>query len=242
MDQHQFQSDIDHTHVCRVGAWSISVWLPSALNLRSSELSRVFRMFRHLGWRSKCTPATTWGITTIPLLQNSAVVMMTVLSRQLWHRRWSLWQLPVPPVPTNLALRPFSGFREVWIPVVGGHCVWLVTSLQWRHNGELASQITTHCLLNRLLERRSKKTSKLRVTGLCAGNSPVTGEFPAQMASNAENISIWWRHHVCVPNHLVPHCTDLSDIVSNSPPNMVIEAWPRIHVDFGARNMYLRQG
>ena len=22
-----------------------------------------------------------------------------------------------------------------------------------------------------------------------------TGEFPAQMASNAENISIWWRHH-----------------------------------------------
>ena len=40
------------------------------------------------------------------------------------------------------------------------------------------------------------KTSKLRVTGLCAGNSPETGEFPAQMASNAENVSIWWRHHV----------------------------------------------
>ena len=28
------------------------------------------------------------------------------------------------------------------------------------------------------------------------GNSPGTGEFPAQMASNAENVSIWWRHHV----------------------------------------------
>ena len=25
--------------------------------------------------------------------------------------------------------------------------------------------------------------------------SPVTGEFPAQRASNAENVSIWWRHH-----------------------------------------------
>ena len=24
---------------------------------------------------------------------------------------------------------------------------------------------------------------------------PVTGEFPAQKASNAENVSIWWRHH-----------------------------------------------
>ena len=41
----------------------------------------------------------------------------------------------------------------------------------------------------------SKKASNFRVTGLYAGNSPGTGEFPAQMASNAENVSIWWRHH-----------------------------------------------
>ena len=40
-----------------------------------------------------------------------------------------------------------------------------------------------------------KKTSKLRVTGFWAGNSPVTSEFPAQRASNAENVVIWWRHH-----------------------------------------------
>ena len=51
------------------------------------------------------------------------------------------------------------------------------------------------CLLNRLFRGRSKKISKLRVTGLCAGGSPGTGEFPAQMASNAENVSIWWRYH-----------------------------------------------
>ena len=43
--------------------------------------------------------------------------------------------------------------------------------------------------------RRSKKTSKLHVTGLCERNSPVTGEFPAQRASNSENVPIWWRHH-----------------------------------------------
>ena len=54
-------------------------------------------------------------------------------------------------------------------------------------------------LLNRLFRRRSKKTSKLSVTGLCEGNSPVTGEFPAQRTSNAKNVSIWWRHHV-MPN------------------------------------------
>ena len=45
------------------------------------------------------------------------------------------------------------------------------------------------------IQAQIKETSKLRVTGLFVGNSPVTGEFPAQMASNAENVSIWWRHH-----------------------------------------------
>ena len=71
-------------------------------------------------------------------------------------------------------------------------------SLQWRHNGRdgVSNHQPHDCLLNRLFRRRSKKTLKLRVTGLCAGNSPVTGKFPTQMASNAENVSIWWRHHV----------------------------------------------
>ena len=54
-----------------------------------------------------------------------------------------------------------------------------------------------HCLLNRLFRRWSKKTSKLRVTGLCEGNPRVTDGFPSQKASNAENVSIWWRHHAC---------------------------------------------
>ena len=69
-------------------------------------------------------------------------------------------------------------------------------SLRWRHNGH--NGVSNHqpydCLFNRLFRRRSKKTSKLRVTDLCVGNSPGTGEFSAQMASNAENVSIWWRH------------------------------------------------
>ena len=70
-------------------------------------------------------------------------------------------------------------------------------ALRWRHNERTG--VSNHqphdCLLNRLFRPRSKKTSKLRVTYLCAGNSPETREFPAQMASNAENVSIWWRHH-----------------------------------------------
>ena len=70
-------------------------------------------------------------------------------------------------------------------------------TLQWCHNGcnGIWNHQPHHCLLNRLFRRRSKKTSKLRITGLCAGNSPMAGEFPAQVASNVENVSIWWHHH-----------------------------------------------
>ena len=75
--------------------------------------------------------------------------------------------------------------------------------LQWCNNerDSVSNHQSHDCLLiyiyNRLFRRRSKKTAKLCVNGLCEGNSPVTGEFPAQRASNAENVSIWWLHHDC---------------------------------------------
>ena len=52
-------------------------------------------------------------------------------------------------------------------PIAGG-------ALQWRHNGRdcVSNQQPRDCLLKRLFRLRSKKTSKLRVTGLCAGKSP----------------------------------------------------------------------
>ena len=61
--------------------------------------------------------------------------------------------------------------------VFGG---WGIDPLQWRHNGcdGISNHQPHHCLLNHLFRRRSKKTSKLHVTGLCAENSLVTGEFP----------------------------------------------------------------
>ena len=85
-----------------------------------------------------------------------------------------------------------------WEMIMGFYAVYAGRgTLLWRHNGH--DNVSNHqphdCLFNPLIRRISKKTSKLRVTGLCVGNSPGTGEFPAQMASNAENVSIWWRHH-----------------------------------------------
>ena len=71
-----------------------------------------------------------------------------------------------------------------------------IPPLQWRHNegDDVSNHRHLDCLLNRLFRCRSKKSSsKLRVTGHCEGNSPVTGEFPTQRASYAEIVSIWWH-------------------------------------------------
>ena len=58
---------------------------------------------------------------------------------------------------------------------------------------KMASQIISLTIVYSTIysRRKSKETSKLHVTGLCEGNSPVTGEFPAQRASNAEIVSIY---------------------------------------------------
>ena len=87
-------------------------------------------------------------------------------------------------------------------------CIYIsyIKPLDWRHNGR--DSVSNHqphdCLLNRLIRRRSKKTSKLRVTGLCAGNSLVTGEFPHKWPVTQETLpfndvimhlvvfSVWW--------------------------------------------------
>ena len=75
----------------------------------------------------------------------------------------------------------------------------VITPLQWRHNRRdgVSTHQPHHCLLDSLFRCRSNNTAKLRVTGLCAGTSPVTGDFPAQMASNSGILSIWWRHRAC---------------------------------------------
>ena len=88
----------------------------------------------------------------------------------------------------------FVGVVVFWVTINtawSNQCQWSdherwqanqLTALQWRHKGRdgVSNHQPHYCLLNCLFWLRSKKTSKLRVTGLCEGNSPVT---------------IWWRHH-----------------------------------------------
>ena len=91
-------------------------------------------------------------------------------------------------------------------------CGIIISDIGWRHNRRdgVPNHQPHDCLLNCLFRRISKRTSKLRVNGLCAGNSLVTGEFPAQMASNAEDVSIWWRHHEVTHLHI---CSRVDSLV-----------------------------
>ena len=78
-----------------------------------------------------------------------------------------------------------SGVSAIWVGNL---------SLPWRHNERdgLSNHQRNDCLLKRISRRRSKKTWKLRVTGLCAGNSPETkGQYRGKcfhlMTSSSDN-------------------------------------------------------
>ena len=103
--------------------------------------------------------------------------------------------------------------RSIW----GKVCLWISPS-DSHYNGvimsAMASKITS--LTIAYSGHRPKKTSKLCVTGLCEGNSPGIGEFPAQRANNAENVSIWWRHHgISFPIWLDLNCHVVSRYVQS---------------------------
>ena len=87
------------------------------------------------------------------------------------------------------------------------HLLWSCPLL-WRHykHDGVSNHQPHDCILKRLFRRRSKKASKHHVTVHCEGNSPVTGELPAQRASCAEYVSIWWRHHATSRKHNCSSC------------------------------------
>ena len=92
------------------------------------------------------------------------------------------------------------------------HVISLFRSLQWRHNAhnDVSNQRHIEYLFNRLFGHRSKEISRLCVTGLC------------ERASNAENVSTSWHHHVSE----IPHRSKdrLSSFV-HQPHNMRLSIW-----------------
>ena len=134
------------------------------------------------------------------LCLNQCRLIHTVLTQDQFHMKCSRY-------PQNMFENTFckitsTSLTDQWV----NGCNVIYVCVVYIHNkvshyddvimSEIASQITSLTIVYSTVHLGADQSkSKLRVTGLCVGNSPVTGEFPAQMATNAENISIWWRHH-----------------------------------------------
>ena len=164
-----------------------------------------------------CAKTILYKACHVSSISEETFIPPTKLTVSEWFRRWffynvynnTQYKLKLCFILASLLMSRWDlsntwnewyGIKIIWsslIPVdflYDGRKVW---ALQWRHNGRdgISNHQPHDCLLNRLFRPRSNKTWKLRVTGLCEGNSPVTGEFPTQRTNKAENFSSWWSHH-----------------------------------------------
>ena len=115
----------------------------------------------------------------------------------------SLPGFPESPTTTKLSCHVLTKFN--------GTKFNKINILRWRHNG--VSNYQPHdSLLNHLFRRRSKETSRLWVTDLCEGNSPVTSEFPTQRASNAKMFP--FHDVIMMDNNVISF---LSDSICDTP-------------------------
>ena len=106
-----------------------------------------------------------------------------MLGQALWHMDGSPWQTLMKGKTNNI--------------------LYYQISFHYNERDGTSNHRHLDCLLNRLFRRRSKKLSKLCVTGLYEG---IHRWFPSQRASKAENVSFWWRRHVVFK---LPHVLSL---------------------------------
>ena len=95
--------------------------------------------------------------------------------------------------------------KAIWKPEYLDAYTWNGKTYLWQTKhyngviiGDIASQITGASVVCSTVcsgtdKRKPQSSASL---ALCVGNSPVTAELPAQRTINAENVSIWWSHHV----------------------------------------------
>ena len=102
--------------------------------------------------------------------------------------------------------------------------------------GAMASQITSLTIVYSIVHSDADQI-KNQSTASLAFVREFTGEFPAQMASNAENVSIWWRHHVQYPPEVVSKqryrltsiTTPTVDTKTILGPSYTIHSWDFLH-------------
>ena len=145
------------------------------------------------------------NISLTPVPQSKHLILIMVWSAEIVYLKGLL----IKAVCLSLRYIPFEMKDRVkyllmfiaLICIISSVDRWLncfyTAPLQWCHINVVQSRIAGHstvCLT--AYASHVKETSKSALLAPFEGNSPVTGEFHAQRASNGEKASIWWRHHV----------------------------------------------
>ena len=173
-------------------------------SVKGTSANKVFHMF------NPCRTEFIWEITLLFTYIRTFYFLSYITTPLKWcnwkHSSGKTWTRSSDIVNTmangDLVIQAaILGLFALDIPVSSLERLDFRDPLQWRHNGRdgVSNHQRLDGLLNCLFGNRSKNISKLHVTGLCEGNSLGTCEFPAQKASNAENVSNWWRHHIWLP-------------------------------------------
>ena len=137
--------------------------------------------------------------------------ILAVVTTRMWnHIPHKIVDAITYPLPNPIRINRINLRLNMSLLCISHHFNHVIMSV-------MASQITSLTIVNSSVysRRKSKTTPMVRITGLCEGNSPVTGEFPVQRASNAEHASIWWRHHDMLPP-LIPLSRQIGDHFTKS--------------------------
>ena len=134
-----------------------------------------------------------------PVTRNFDVFFDRRLNKQL-SKQWWVWWFETPSRPlwrhcNALIMWNFYGLRQIVSNIA--------ISLWWRHNDHdnVSNHQPREGLLNRSFRRRSKKTSKVRVTGLCVWNSPGPVNSPQKGQLRGKCFHLMtssWLTSVCV--------------------------------------------
>ena len=125
-----------------------------------------------------------------------SVLQIKTFSYESHYVMWHLYDSSsTASVPTTILYISLRMIRLNWLQHLPG-----LISYTGRRNGIIHYNSVIICamasqIVSNVAQLLAEAQIMRRVTGLCAGNSPVTGEFPAQKASTAEILPIWWRHH-----------------------------------------------
>ena len=146
-------------------------------------------------WNSQLWNEAIWTLEQFWNRKVSTVILSMDTSKAIrltagWASNTSIYDKAVIVRTLLLEWSSFLGYKIKMFKTYIAHYSDVIMN-------RMASQITSVSIVcNCLFRCRSKKTSKLCITGLCVGNPPVTGIFPSHRTRNAENVSIWRCHHV----------------------------------------------